>query len=285
MMILFGVSGCSSVDGLNASRGRDYEPNSVTHRQEVARMRTATIADNETFFTEKLRCIGQSGALNELALRVSVSPILDKTGKVFPPASTAISDMTINALSYVRGVNIVETPLNGDISESRVNLLSEKYIYLSKGLKDNIVAVSNRIGHLPFGVLFPSQLHIAGALVQYDEGSEVPSPEIGVDIDAFSAKRGVETVTVSLHLRLINSGDGEVLRNSRAGKRGSVMLSNKFYKIKVNGSLFRLINTKQYGVDYSVTVEDPKQYVIQEMVEKGVAELLAVLPNDGSCGI
>ena len=173
--------------------------------------------------------------------------------------------------------------MSGDIAESRVNLLSQNYIFLSKGMKDNIVGVANKISHLPFGVLFPSQLHIAGALVQYDEGTETLSPTIGVDIDAFSANRSVETISVGLHLRLINSGDGEILTNNKQGKRGSVLLTNKFYKIKLDSSLFRLINSKQYGLDYSVTVEDPKHYVIQEMVEKGVAELLAVLPNDGNC--
>ena len=32
-----------------------------------------------------------------------------------------------------------------------------------------------------------------------------------------------------------------------------------------------------------MTVDDPKHYVIQEMVERGVAELLSVLPSDVVC--
>lgn len=284
VFIAISLSGCASVADLKGPRADDYSKHNGEKRQEIAEQRAKSIADNETFFTDKLRCIGRSGLLNELALRISVSPIYDKTGKVFPNGSTAISDMTINSLSYVKGLRIVETPLSGDISESRVNLLSEKYVFLGKGLKDNIVGVANKISHLPFGVLYPSQLHIAGALVQYDEGTETLSPAISLDVDAFSASRSVETISVGLHLRLINSGDGEILTNNKLGKRGSVLLSNKFYKIRLNSSLFRLISSKQYGAEYSVTVEDPKQYVIQEMVEKGVAELLSVLPNDENCG-
>ena len=283
VLVAVSVSGCASVADLRSPRSDDYSESNVAKRLDIAKKRTNTIADNETVFTDKLRCFGKSQFINNAALRISVAPIYDKTGKVFPGGSTAISDMTINALSYVKGFRIVETPLSGDISESRVNLLSQKYVYLSKGVKDNIVGVANKISHIPFGVLYPSDLHITGALVQYDEGTETLSPEIGIDIDAFSAKRSVDTISIGLQLRLINSSDGEILSNSKQGKRGSVLLSNKFYKIKLDSSLFKLISSKQYGLDYSVTVEDPKQYVIQEMVEKGVAELLAVLPSKGEC--
>lgn len=276
------VSGCSIVD-LKAKREADYDKESVGKRKQISDLRSKTIAENETRFTDKLRCIGTGKDLNDMALRISVGPIYDKTGKVFPAGSTAISDMTLNSLSYVKALKIVETPLSGDISESRVNLLSGNYVYLSKGMKDNLVGVANKISHVPFGVLFPSQIHIAGALVQYDEGSETLSPDLKIDADAVSAGRTVETISVGLHLRLINSGDGEILTNSKKGKRGSVLLSNRFYKIKLNTSYFRLISSKQYGLDYSVAVEDPKQYIIQEMVEKGVFELLSVLPTDAFC--
>ncbi len=276
------VSGCSTVD-LKQPRDDDYSEQSREHVKEIAKQRSGSVADNETYFTDRLRCIGQGKAIKELALRVAVGPIYDKTTKVFPAGSTAISDLVLNALSYVSGIRIVETPLSGDISESRVNLLSRNYVYLAKPIKDNIAVAANRLSHLPFGVLYPSQLYIAGALVQYDEGTETATPELRLDIDALTASRSVETMTIGLHLRLINSGDGEILSNRAKGKRGSVLLSNKFYKIRTNASLFRLISAKQYGIDYSVVVADPKQYAVQEMVEKGVAELLSVLPNDMTC--
>jgi hypothetical protein len=246
-------------------------------------LRAVDVAENETYFTNKLRCIGNSKDLQQLALKVSVGPIYDKTSKVFPFGSTAISDMVINSLSYVKAISVVETPLSGDITESRTNILSANYNKLAKIYKDNIVAIGNKTGHIPFGVLFPSTLHITGALVQYDEGSDTLSPTIKLDVDAFSFRRSVDVITVGLHLRLINSTDGEVLSNSTKGKRGSVLLSNKFYKLSLDNSLFRIINAKQYGLDYSVTVADPKHYVIQEIVEKGIAELLSVLPNENNC--
>jgi hypothetical protein len=278
-------AGCSTVADLRQPRKDDYSQENQAKIHDIATLRAKTLADNETYFTDTLRCIGTSETFRNLALRVSVSPIYDKTGKVYPAGSTAIADMTINALSFVNGLRVVETPLSGDISESRVNLLSEKYVFLGKGLKDNIVSVANKISPIPFGVLFPSQLHIAGALVQYDEATETLSPGVHLDLDALSFDRSVETISVGLHLRLINSGDGEILTNRKLGKRGSVLLTNKFYKVRLNNSYFRLISSKQYGLDYSVVVEDPKQYVIQEMVEKGVAELLSVLPTDEQCGL
>ena len=276
------LGGCATVD-LKTPRADDYSEANKEKIRGIAALRSKTLADNETYFTDRLRCIGKGKLINDLALRISVAPIYDKTAKVFPTGSTAISDMTVNALSYVKGLRIVDTPFNGDITESRVNLLSDKYVYLGKGLKDNIVPISNKIAPVPFGILFPSQLSIAGALVQYDEGTETISPEIGLDIDAFSGKRSVETISIGLHLRLVNSSDGEILTNSALGKRGSVLLSNKVYKIKTNANYFRLISAKQYGLDVSVTVDDPKHYVVQEMIERGVAELLSVLPNDAVC--
>ena len=275
------LGGCATVD-LKTPRTDDYSDSSKEKIRGIAELRSKTLADNETYFTDHLRCIGKGKLLNDLALRISVAPIYDKTAKVFPSGSTAISEMVLNALSYVKGLHIVDTPF-GEITESRVNLLSDRYVFLAKGLKDNIVPISNKIAPLPYGILFPSQISISGALVQYDEGTETVSPEIGLDIDAFSGKRRVETISVGLHLRLINANDGEILSNSALGKRGSVLLSNKVYKIKTSGSYFRLISAKQYGLDVSVSVDDPKHYVIQEMVERGVAELLSVLPSDVVC--
>lgn len=281
LLVVLLLGGCATVD-LKTPRADDYSDSSKEKIRGIAELRSKTLADNETYFTDHLRCIGKGKLLNDLALRISVAPIYDKTGKVFPNGSTAISEMVLNALSYVKGLHIVDTPF-GDITESRVNLLSDRYVFLAKVLKDNIVPISNKIAPLPYGILFPSQISVSGALVQYDEGTETVSPEIGLDIDAFSAKRSVETISVGLHLRLINSNDGEVLTNSALGKRGSVLLSNKVYKIKTSGNYFRLISAKQYGLDVAVTVDDPKHYVIQEMVERGVAELLSVLPSDVTC--
>ena len=275
------LGGCATVD-LKTPRADDYSDSNKEKIRGIAELRSKTLADNETYFTDHLRCIGKGKLLNDLALRISVAPIYDKTAKVFPSGSTAISEMVLNALSYVKGLHIVDTPF-GEITESRVNLLSDRYVFLGKGLKDNIVPISNKIAPLPYGILFPSQVSISGALVQYDEGTETITPEIGLDIDAFSGKRSVETISVGLHLRLINSNDGEILSNSALGKRGSVLLSNKVYKIKTKGNYFRLISAKQYGLDVAVTVDDPKHYVIQEMVERGVAELLSVLPSDVVC--
>jgi hypothetical protein len=275
--------GCASNE-LGQVRVMDNNASNIEARKEISKTRAIDIAENETYFTNKLRCIGDGQELKKLALRISVSPIYDKTGKAYPVGSTAISDMVLNSLSYVKAVSIVETPLSGEISESRTNIMSSGYKYLSKAYKDNVVAIANRTSHVPFGFLFPSNLYITGALVQYDEGSETPNPALQLDLDVASIKKEVGVISVGLNLRLINSNDGEVLANSEKGKRGSVMLSNRVYNSKSNGNLFKIINSSAYGLDYSVSVTDPKHYVIQEMVDKGVAELLAVLPNENNCG-
>lgn len=289
--VLFFIStllGCSLVD-LKIPRTDDNNNENREKVNELSKLRAANVAENETFFTNQLRCIGDGISPKKwleqsLGNIVSVAPIYDKTTKVFPAGSTAISDMVINALSYVKHIYVVETPLSGDILESRTNLLSTGYL-IAPELKKIIPTVASRMSALSFGVLFPSNFYITGALVEYDEGSELLSPAMKVDANIFSGRRQVDVITVGLHLRLINSADGQIQSNSSKNKRGSLLYLNKFYKISLDNSLFKLISFKPYGLDYSVTVADPKHYAIQEMVEKGVAELLSVLPNENDCSI
>lgn len=282
LALLTTLLGCASAD-INHARILDSSKENIAKIKDIANLRAARVAENETFFTERLKCIGSGKELKKLALRISVAPIYDKTGKVFPPGSTAISDMVINSLSYVGAINVVETPLSGDLTESRTNIMSKDYVHLSTELKKNVVNIATKNGHIPFGALFPSNLHIAGALIEYDEGTEIPSPSTRLDIDALSLRKDTNVITAGLNLRLINSIDGEVLSNSDKGKRGSVILSSRFYKVNVANSLYKIISSRQFGLDYSVVVADPKHYVIQELVEKGVAELLLALPNEKVC--
>ncbi len=284
------LTGCSAID-LKKQRISDMNDDKKETIKENAKIRAINVAENETFYTENLRCIGKDELLTQLPpafdgsknFRISVGPIYDKTAKVFPPGSTAISDLVLNALSHVGSVNVVETPLSGEITESRVNFTSSSYVFLGPSAKNQISNFAGKINHVPFGVLFPSHFFITGALIRYDEGSETNAPSIQLDLDAVNAKRAVRVITAGLHLRLISATDGEITTNLQKGTRGSVLLSSRYYKITVNASLFKIVNTSPYGFDYSVEVSDPQHYVIQEMVEKGVADLLSTFTSNDRC--
>ncbi|MEN9374122.1 MAG: hypothetical protein RIR79_1674 [Pseudomonadota bacterium] len=282
--------GCSSID-LKEQRLSDLSEENKEIISENTKIRAAAVAENETYFTNNLRCIGNDKIFTTLPqaldgskrLRISVGPIYDKTTKVFPQGSTAISDMVINALSYFEKVNIVDVPLSGDITESRVNFLSPQYFYLGDSSKNQINNFAGKLSHAPFGVLFPSHYYITGALVRYDEGAEIKNPSIDLKFDALTTKKEVRVITAGLHLRLVSSTDGEISSLFSKGARGSVLLSSKYYKITMNADLFKLVNDAQYGITYSVDVADPQHYVIQEMVEKGVADLLFAFTSNDDC--
>lgn len=272
--------GCSSID-LKEQRLSDLNDENKEIIAENTKIRSSAVEENETFFTKNLRCIGNN-LDSEGVKRISVGPIYDKTAKVFPLGSTAISDMVINALSQVKNFNVVDTPLSGDISESRVNFMDDYYYHFGKITKEQVGNLAGKMNHVPFGVLFPSDYYITGALVRYDEGTEIKNPTINLNIDAFTAKREVRVITAGLHLRLISSKDGEIATKHSKGARGSVLLSSKYYKITLDASLFRLIDSG-YGIRYSVDVADPQHYVIQEMVEKGVSDLLFAFTRNNDC--
>lgn len=210
-------------------------------------------------------------------LKISVAPIYDKTDKIFPNDSTALSELVSHSLSYNHAISLVDTPFNTDKAHiSRVNLKGEQ--------------LGGSIGNS-----LPADMYITGAIVQYDEGDVKPFIEqAGLNLRAFQLNRNVQAITVGLVLRLVQSHDGilhhnkYMHRNNIDGytyninidgdmhkpKPQSVFLQNTFFAERLNGGVTRIIGSKYWNTNINMAVEDPKMYAVREMVEKGVYELL-----------
>lgn len=81
-------------------------------------------------------------------------------------------------------------------------------------------------------------------------------------------------MTVSASLCLIDPDTGTMVRVAGMGDLAGVSLTNIFYSMRNGYNLFRLIGTKDYGVDYSVQVGDPEVATAKEIIDKGVYKLL-----------
>lgn len=211
----------------------------------------------------------------------AVNPIYDKTGKVYSPDSTALSELVAHALSYNSAVKYKDTPFNFDWSWSRA-----KY--------------TNPGGQLSLGNLVNADRYITGALVQYDEGLPVTDKalmeNIRISIDPVSFDKRVKVITVGIVLRTINSNTGEMLlkgynhieplynenrdaanikfKNFESISPSSVYIQNTFFVKQIGSSMFEIISKRNYGGSISIETSDPKTYAIREMVERGVYELL-----------
>ena len=208
--------------------------------------------------------------------KVAVGNIYDKTGKVFPSDSTAISEMVAHALSYNHGIKLVDIPFGSDWSETRYNPLSG---INSSSLGDNPSLLSSHSG--VSGIVFPSEMYISGALVQYDDLpiSKPFGTQITVNIDPLDASTGTKTITVGMILRAVSSNNALILddgdiEQGRGGDRASVYVQNTYFVKNIGANMFEIKSKRLYGGGIAVEVSDPVNYVIREMVEAGVYKVL-----------
>lgn len=220
----------------------------------------------------------------------SVAPIFDKTGKVFSPSSTAISDMVLQALS-VAGISVIETPLGYSFSETRTNLSAIDAKNMSFYLSGN---------SLPVGVAFKSMFHVSGGIISYDDSTEAPQKSLAADVDIARFNKSVNSVKIVVNLRLIDSRTGLVYkklgeRRLNVGARewsvqkneegASIVLTTELIKVKGSANIFKVNNSgSPYGVDYQVSVADPIQYAVMEVIEKGVFSLMEDYVSDSPTG-
>ncbi|KLT72781.1 hypothetical protein PL75_06815 [Neisseria arctica] len=283
------LSACTTTD-LELSRAHYRSEKSLQKQQKVADERSKQISTDRTFYGKKLECLSnlhkdffdaqtiaaqKSGQLkNNSRFRMSVAPIRDKTGKIFDTNSTVLSDMVMDSLVHFKHFDVLETPLSPDgLADSRNNFLDPRY-GMQPGIIQNFAATMTTLQHLPIGVLFPSNYYISGAIIQYDESDVLPSKRsIAADIYQYQFRHDVSMITTTINLRLIDSWTGAIVR-TQTGDLASINLTNAIYTIKTGNNFFRLIGTKDYGLDYSVEVSDPKTAAIKEMIDKGVYELL-----------
>lgn len=218
-------------------------------------------------------------------LKISVAPIYDKTEKVFPKDSTALSELVTHALSYNHAVSVVDTPFNSDSA------------HISR------VSIDNKMLGNSIGSAIPADMFIDGAIVQYDEGDARPAlSQAALNLRAVQINRNVNTITVGLTLRLVQTNNGVIHHNKYVHKKNdvhkkdlddhdytvepeiggkthtpkpqSIYLQNTFFVKRIQGGITRIIGSKYWGINGSVDVEDPKMYAVREMVEKGIYELL-----------
>lgn len=219
----------------------------------------------------------------------SVSPIYDKTAKVFPADSTAISEMVAHALSYNNAIRYIDTPFNSSWEWSRAG-------------KTNIQ------GNPSLGSVFPSDRYISGALVQYDEDLPILNNKFNsfrFSVDPLIINKNTQVITIGLTLRIadktgsmhflgfnnidlknpiVNSKNPNEINYRNLGMTdyspSSVYLENTFFINNTGLDLFEITSNRNYGGSISIRTSDPKMYAVREMVERGVYELLlSTLPN------
>lgn len=258
-------------------------------KQKINKARSLKIRNGETVYSKKLECLGDKffakakhhfsnpdGSLNYAALKktmtISVAPILDKTQKVYPANSTAISDLVINALHKIKGFAVVETPLDStDIAQSRNNFGAESSFQFAN---ENISYMLHSIHRPPIGIVFPTRYYITGALIQYDDTTEIGNKNLNMNMKYVTGKSNVSQISIGLNLRLIDASTGTANINIKTNKTTNVFLQNDLWKISNGINFFRIISTSPWGIDYSVNTADPVHYAVNEIVERGVYDLM-----------
>lgn len=209
--------------------------------------------------------------------KVSVAEIYDKTGKVFDKSSTAISEMVAHALSYNYGIKLVDIPFTDNWSTSRYNPIKDTRHSGETFTKSPALFA---------GSVFLSDMYISGALVQYDElpASKPFGTRVSINLDPIDLSNDTRTITVGMILRAVGSNDALILDNAKrnddgttnkiTGERASTYVQNTYFVKKIGVNMFEVQSKRLYGGNITVEVSDPATYVIKEMVEAGVYDLL-----------
>ena len=204
--------------------------------------------------------------------KISVAPIYDKTEKIFPSTSTALSEIVAHALSHNTAINVIDTPYNVEDSS-----ISRVIVHQSQGQS--------------IGKSIPANMFVSGALVQYDEGDAKPYLDyLDVSLNTVSLSKDIKSITVGLVLRLVQTADGAINHSKFLDRTeisdfyqnppNSIFLENTFFVQNVNGGVLRIIGSKHWGINGSIGVSDPKTYAVREMVDYAIYELLKkALPN------
>lgn len=238
--------------------------------------RTKNIKSNDTVYTKSLQCYGtvinqyiKLGKKPKVIKTISfaVNDIFDKTGKVYPATSTALSDMVLHAVAKMNLVNVYD--YESSTIRSRVNYVASTYPNHKSWKKKPLV-----LREIPVGVLKPSAYTISGALTQFDERE---NKRFNIDIDVIGYNNKFKTTDVAIDLRLVNSSRGLIVLPTDTSKSISVSLTNRLITASHDGDYFKLINGDDYGLSYFHEINDPKYYALREIVELGVLRLFSDL--------
>ncbi len=225
---------------------------------------------------------------SKIGTRFSVSNIYDKTSKVYSleAKSTALSDMVEHALSYNNSIVVVNTPYGERVTESRYDPFNN-----GSNVKGFVSKNKSPLQNNFTGTLFPSDIFLSGALVQYDDDPPIKpfGTRLGVDIDPLNISSSTKTITIGFVLRAIDSNNSLLVdysklksnENNNKSLKASVYIQNTFFIKKISADLFEVKSDRLYGGDFKVEVADPIQYAVREMVEEATYQILkkTLMPN------
>lgn len=223
-----------------------------------------------------------------IGTKFAVANIYDKTGKVYSPQSTALSEMVQHALSYNKAISVVDTPYGDAFNYSRYNPLHTKSL-AKQHVEKSLNLLSNTYGFA--GVVFPSDMYLSGALVEYDEQTVVKpyGTKVSINIDPLSLDSSTKTITIGLILRAVDSNNSVLQDNSLLkeksvddkSNKASVYLQNTFFVKKIGADVFEVKSKRLYGGKYGVEVADPINYAVREMIEDATYQVLKkTLPTE-----
>ena len=269
---IFFTTSCST----SLNRARILSNGDINYQKNTRKDRVLSIKNGDTLYSDSLRCISKHGKLGKKP-DIAVARTIDKTGKVFPAIgqkeSTALSEMVSHALSKTGMFEILDIPLSSDtMLTSRSSVATFPHI---KDLINKNPGLYGALSAFPAGVLFRSDNYISGALVQYDESSDVPYDNYltSLNIEPLEVSQQNTVIKIGIILRMINSSSSRLTTIN--AKPMSVMMTNRLLAIRKDINLFKIISLKNREFNYVVNASDPKHYAVYEMIEKAIFDLIS----------
>lgn len=248
--------------------------------------RSLNISNNDTLYSDSLRCFGRQinhflkeGEYQRLKVALfSIDDIYDKTEKLYPKNSTAMSDLVLSALNKM-SVFLVYDYETGSYERSKINYISSSYPRTPGQTTQDVIqalVLGGLVPNQPIGVLKPADFIINGALTQYDM---IESNSLDLDLDVVGYSQKLNIIDVGIDLRLVDANTGIIVVDIDSGENtSSIYLKNRLITSKNNDAgFFKVINSKKFGVNLDYSVSDPQYYAVRELVELGVLELISKL--------
>ncbi|MEN8218379.1 MAG: CsgG/HfaB family protein [Pseudomonadota bacterium] len=217
--------------------------------------------ENETVYTYGLKCVGneitKSGQAEKVIVAVDI--IKDKTVKDFDVSALTqgASEMAMTALAKVGALEIID----------RIPGENLGHVQISKNEPGKTV-----------GDILPSHVFLAGAITEYNK--DLRNRRWGFDFFRNLLDVGMSgshnVINVAMDLRLVASGKGKILRNS---KKELLVLSlqNNIVTRSYKGDLFRTWSNIGGGGNVGFKINDPQHLAVREIIDRGVLILVGKL--------
>jgi len=238
--------------------------------------RAENIRVNETVFSQSLVCFGEylkaelpESLIESLSDRFAgISPIRDKTGRVYPATSTAVSDMVAHALAKTGLIRVIDIV---DSQEDRINDFTT-FSKIDSKSKTVLESTPQLIPAIPKGFLYQPFFHFAGAITEFNERE---STNLDAEIKFFGFDYNSNVIDVALDLRIISSSDGSIGISDRGPN--TISVANRLIFVGTEFDYFRIINDDAYRGQFAYQIGDPRFYAVRELAEYATLELLSNL--------